>query len=166
MRTGDRIHRAKNLAELVRPTGVMQQSIYRQRRLRRRCRPERCSRFGGEASCRAVRPRYFVLQFAAAHLEHFGHAIQNLSAQISALLRRIGECNPRRQDRVTEIFLRCATEVRQQSAAFSASRQDPAILTTNEFSADEEFVGLLDLKPRRLSLHEGEDCVNGEKRKC
>jgi hypothetical protein len=54
----------------------------------------------------------------------------------------------------------------QQSPAFSTSRPHPAVFTADNLSADEELLSLLDLKTALLSWHEGEDCVNGEKRKC
>jgi len=50
----------------------------------------------------------------------------------------------------------------QQRPAFST----PAVFTADKLSADKELLSLLDLKTARLSCHEGEDCVKGEKRKC
>jgi len=60
----------------------------------------------------------------------------------------------------------CATEIGEQSPAFSTGWQGPAVFTADNLSADEELLSLLKPKPRLLSCHEGEDCVKGEKRKC
>jgi len=60
----------------------------------------------------------------------------------------------------------CATEIDKQRPAFSTRWQDPAVFTVNELSADEELMSLLDLKTALFWCREGEDCVNGEKRKC
>jgi len=60
----------------------------------------------------------------------------------------------------------CATEIGEQSPAFSTSRLHPAVFTADKLSADEKLISLLNPNPRLLSWHEGEDCVKGEKRKC
>src|SRR5262245_6733478 len=64
------------------------------------------------------------------------------------------ETRPAGDDGVTEILFRSATEIRQQCAAFSARRQNAAILPTDKFSADEQLIRLLDRQPGLLSCHE------------
>ena len=96
----------------------------------------------------------FVLQFAAPHLQHLRGAIQNLSAQIGALLRPIRESCAGRDDRVTKIFFRGPAEIRQDIALCSVSGKNAAVLAPDEFSADIELVGLLDLEAFAVVWHE------------
>jgi len=76
-----------------------------------------------------------------------------LPLKISTLLRPIRERRPRRHHRIAEILFRCATEIGDQSAAFSLSRQDAAAFTADKLSADEQLISLLNLEPGLLSWH-------------
>ena len=96
----------------------------------------------------------FVLQFAAPHFQHLRGAIQNLSAQIGALLRPVAKGGAGCDDRVTKIFFRGPAEIRQDIAVCPVSGKDAAILASDEFSADIQLVGLLDLKASALVWHE------------
>ncbi len=102
MRTGDRIHRAEELAELVRPAGVMDESVDRE---------------GGfvvlAKEARAAGAFQLSLQLAAPHLQHLGGAIENLPAQIGALFGPPAEGAAGRDHGIAQIFARGAGVLRE-----------------------------------------------------
>src|SRR3954468_8416153 len=100
MRTGDWVHGAKHGTEFVRPTSVIDEAI------------NGAGNFAPRLST-AGPVSDLAPQFAFAHLQHFRGAIQNLAAQIRALLRPATERRPRRGNRVPKIFSRRTAVIRQ-----------------------------------------------------
>src|SRR4051794_22325118 len=115
MRARDRIHRAEELAEFVRPAGVMDQSIYRERRLA-----------FAVVFARAVRATQLGGKFIAPHLEHLSRAIKYLAAQIRALLRPAAERRPGGRYRIPEVLSRRARVIGNQRLAITTGRRNAA----------------------------------------
>ena len=106
---------------------------------------------GGGGLCRgcgiarAIGAGQLVLQLGAAHFQHLGRAIENLAAQIGALLGPVAEGAPRRHHGVTKILFRGAAEICQDLATPSLSGEDTAIFSAHELAADKKFIGFLNL---------------------